>query len=218
MKNRLLAAAAVACLAATGSAEAATPFWVTLTGFPAQNAGNIVSTDTFYTGPIAFTTTSSKTFTAFCTDLDHNVAGGGQYEYVLGFLTENGAGSPIGQPISNEIGEIAQTYRNATDDWSIAAQAAIWKLAYPGLNQTISDPTVLADYNTILGRTYVNTGGYATALIPYGYSPSWPGGGGFNPPQAMVVGVPEPATWATMLIGFGFLGFAGYRRKARVAA
>jgi hypothetical protein len=40
------------------------------------------------------------------------------------------------------------------------------------------------------------------------------GGGsitGFN--QAMESGVPEPRTWALLLLGFGFLGFAGYRRR-----
>jgi hypothetical protein len=29
--------------------------------------------------------------------------------------------------------------------------------------------------------------------------------------------VPEPSTWATMLIGFAALGYMGYRKKAKVA-
>jgi hypothetical protein len=29
-------------------------------------------------------------------------------------------------------------------------------------------------------------------------------------------GVPEPSTWATMMIGFAALGYMGYRRKAKV--
>jgi hypothetical protein len=212
MKSRLIAGAALLWLSAS-SAWAATPIWVTLTGLPAQNASNIVSTDSYYTGPIAFTTTSSEKFTVFCTDLEHNVGLGGQYEYVFGALTENGLGAPISEKTSNEIGQIAALYKNGTGDWSIAAQAAIWSLAYPGLSQTISDPTVLADYNAILGKTYVNTGRDALALIPYG---SWPSGG----QQEMVYGVPEPSTWAMMMLGFVCLGFARYRRgqAARVAA
>ena len=38
-----------------------------------------------------------------------------------------------------------------------------------------------------------------------------------SPPKiTLVAGVPEPSTWAMMLIGFAGLGFAGYRtsRKA----
>jgi hypothetical protein len=39
---------------------------------------------------------------------------------------------------------------------------------------------------------------------------------GFN--QAMETGVPEPRTWAMMLIGFGLLGLVGYKRRtARLA-
>ena len=33
--------------------------------------------------------------------------------------------------------------------------------------------------------------------------------------RAIGLPVPEPSTWATLLIGFGGLGFAGYRRRAR---
>ena len=37
--------------------------------------------------------------------------------------------------------------------------------------------------------------------------------------QVVTPGVPEPATWATMLIGFAGLSFLGYRsRKQRIAA
>lgn len=42
------------------------------------------------------------------------------------------------------------------------------------------------------------------------------GGGsitGFN--QSMTSGVPEAKTWAMLLIGFGFLGLAGFRRRVR---
>jgi hypothetical protein len=38
-------------------------------------------------------------------------------------------------------------------------------------------------------------------------------GGGFNG----IPGVPEPTTWAMMLLGFAGIGFAGFRRTKRSA-
>jgi hypothetical protein len=39
-------------------------------------------------------------------------------------------------------------------------------------------------------------------------------------PASFTPGVPEPSTWAMMLLGFAGLGFLGYRQtaKARLAA
>jgi hypothetical protein len=34
----------------------------------------------------------------------------------------------------------------------------------------------------------------------------------------LVIGTPEPSTWAMMLVGFAGLGFAGYRKSRRRAA
>jgi hypothetical protein len=194
-----------------GSAMANTPFWATLIGLPAPGGGGAVSTDLYYTGPLLFSSPMGD-FTVYCTDLNHNVEPGGSYEFIFGPLTENGAGQPISEVTSNEIGQIAAIGKNGTGDLSIAAQAAIWELAYPGLVQSFSGPdaaTIGADYNNLLSATYNNNGNWATALIPYGYNPVWPGGG----PQEMVVGVPEPSTWAMMLAGFAGLGFFGYRSR-----
>jgi hypothetical protein len=213
-KTSLIAGAALSCVLAS-SAMAASPFWATLTGLPVpgSDGSTSVSTDTYYTGPLQFTTTSGKDFLVFCSDLNHNVSLGGKYEFILAPLTENGAGQTITQAVSNEIGQIAAHYKNDAGSWGVAAQAAIWELAYPGLSQTFSNATVETEYNKILGATYINTGTYATALVPYGYSNLWPSGGGFDPPQEMT-GVPEPSTWVMMMLGFAALGFAGRRRRS----
>ncbi len=200
-----------------GSAMASTPFWATLIGTPATPAGTgSVSTDTYYTGPLLFSSTTMGEFTVYCVDLNHNVTPGGSYEFIYGPLTENGAGQSIDPDISYEIGQIADIGKNGTGDLAVAAQAAIWQLAYPGISQTFSGPdagAIEADFNALLSRTYVGDVP-ATALIPYGYNPIWPLGSGFSPPQEMVVGVPEASTWAMMALGFAGLGFAA-RRKAR---
>jgi hypothetical protein len=210
MRKSAFGGAALACLLA-GSAMAASPVSATLTGLPASGGYGVVNTGgySYYTGPIAFTTTTAGNFTVFCTDLNHDVWVGGTFDYIFAPLTENGLGQAISQSVSNEIGQIASLYKNQTGDWAIAAQAAIWQLAYPGIAQTFSDAAVKADYNAILVATYGNTGGYAVALVPYGGS--WPDGG----PQEMVYGVPEPSTWAMMMLGFAGLGLAGRRRRAR---
>jgi hypothetical protein len=44
------------------------------------------------------------------------------------------------------------------------------------------------------------------------------GGDPITVPVALTVGVPEPSTWAMMLLGFAGLGFAGYRTSRRTAA
>ena len=59
-----------------------------------------------------------------------------------------------------------------------------------------------------MNASYKNDGDRATALIPVGED--WPINGSAT--QQMVVGVPEPATWAMMLFGFLGLGFLGYRK------
>jgi hypothetical protein len=40
------------------------------------------------------------------------------------------------------------------------------------------------------------------------------GSGTFTGTMTPVIGVPEPSTWATLLLGFVGLGFVGYRRRA----
>src|ERR1700722_11024147 len=44
------------------------------------------------------------------------------------------------------------------------------------------------------------------------------GAGGYGMDLAFGGAVPEPSTWAMMLIGFGGLGYAGYRRQQQVRA
>lgn len=67
-------------------------------------------------------------------------------------------------------------------------------------------------------------------IVPPGFiGPPGGGGGGFvpppvtppgppNPPPPPPPGVPEPATWLSMLMGFGILGSAFRRRSSRVSA
>ena len=49
--------------------------------------------------------------------------------------------------------------------------------------------------------------------LTLGYTLIADGAGGFGFDFAIGGAVPEPSTWAMMLIGFGALGYAGYRRR-----
>jgi hypothetical protein len=44
------------------------------------------------------------------------------------------------------------------------------------------------------------------------------GGGGGGGSFVYTGAIPEPSTWALMVVGFGGLAFAGYRRTRRLAA
>jgi PEP-CTERM motif len=79
----------------------------------------------------------------------------------------------------------------------------------PELDCALSDSsTCLSQTSSSLG---VTTGTY-----------EWTSGSGANPNFTLVVGnaVPEPSTWAMMLIGFAGLSFVGYQsawRRRRTA-
>jgi PEP-CTERM motif len=54
--------------------------------------------------------------------------------------------------------------------------------------------------------------------LTFGYTLIADGPGGFSFDLAIGGAVPEPSTWAMMLVGFAGLGFAGYRSRWRRAA
>ncbi len=47
---------------------------------------------------------------------------------------------------------------------------------------------------------------------------TWSGGADFQLVNVAVPAVPEPSTWAMMLLGFAGIGFIAYRRRNRTAA
>ena len=74
------------------------------------------------------------------------------------------------------------------------------------INSYVSD-SALSDTSTYSGQTFSSLG-----VAPGTYEWTW--GSGANQNFTLVIGeVPEPSTWAMMLIGFAGLGFTGYRKS-----
>ncbi len=196
--KRILRWASVVVVVAAGVTSSAALANVTVTNYslPDSDAFYTVTTEgySYYTGPIALSTTSGS-INVYCADLDHTIYPGTTYTYAYGNLTENGLGQSISQPLSNELGQIANIGKTALahgdDDLATAAQAAIWGLEY-NITPTFADPkgTIATDYTRLTKTSYKNNGGWATALIPL--FEDWPEDSGAT--QQMVVGAaPAPA-------------------------
>ena len=68
---------------------------------------------------------------------------------------------------------------------------------YTLIDETVKDPSAIVD--TFLFWNDVHPTAPVQALWAQGFEAA----------------VPEPSTWAMLVVGFGSLGFAGYRRGAR---
>jgi hypothetical protein len=98
-----------------------------------------------------------------------------------------------------------------------AAQLAIWSVEYRNVPNVQADIEsgisngLLADLHKLMTDSETNDGTYARALIPSDGSQN----------QQMltrqVAAVPEPSTWAMMILGFSGVGFMAYRRKGKPA-
>ncbi len=163
-----------------------------------------------WTTPILMYDSANVEQIVFCDDLQHvvYVGGGQQLHYVTGLVTVDGAGKALDVGVSNVMGQIADLgrsdYLSGDEDGAIAAQAAIWGLEY-GLNVSSTDATINGDIQQDL-LIKDNGRGYALGLIAQ------------DGTQSQIIGlggVPEPATWAMMLLGFGVIGTAMRRGRER---
>ena len=127
----------------------------------------------------------------------------------IGIMADNG-GLPDGVFLNSEQVALSPTkpVRLKGLDWSISGGTQYWLAIVPS-------PDTFAYWNG-------NSSGPAFLSLSQDGS-TWIGGLGGSLPEAKIsasftrssTAVPEPSTWAMMLLGFVSLGYAGYRRAKR---
>jgi hypothetical protein len=220
LKKLLLTTALAIGVAAPAAASVLTITGYSLPDSSAFGAGTIDGYN-YYDGPVLLHVQGGPDILAFCVDLNHTLQGGVAYDYST--LTENGLGVVISGTLSNRIGQIAQagfTALNANNgQLAAAAQLAIWSLEYNLAVTNFSTTQIQTDFNTLINTAFLDTGELGKTIVPVG---NWPTDSSLS--QQMLIGleptnltspVPEPSTWAMMILGFLGVGFVAYRRKSQ---
>jgi PEP-CTERM motif-containing protein len=185
---------------------------------------------------IELTTTAANILPVFCVDLFHDINIGSYsppLPYTLASVSTDSTGAEPGEgnslpnpPVPGEIQALANLgaadYEGGVTNADVytAIAAAIWYIEYNTAGNSLSvtgdgavgsatagDPggatgLIAAD----LAYAAANATDYSVGLYPT------QGAGFTGYGQGFVQGVPEPSTWAMMLISFAGLAFAGYRR------
>ena len=220
MKLRLAAALAVAGFATAVSAQAATittlPLWDGSTSISPWGGG---ATNTY--GEVLVAPGSS--LTSFTFEVDNGGVAANYVAQVYAWSGSTTAGSPVGaalytgpaslllglngfQAVTVNTGGVAvttgQRYEILLYDGSGDGVSGRWGLVPP----FFVHPGVAGDVGFAFNNGPSNVNGTFSDFGSLAYSATFTGG------------VPEAATWAMMIAGFGLVGIAARRRKVAVAA
>ena len=226
MRMKFLGMAAVAA-AVAAPAAAVQP--VTITSAGIYNPGNVNATvggttKSEYAVPLTFTGSNSgkaiADFIGFCVDLPHAiyVNVGSQLKETLAYhvapLTQDGYGNALSSTQVREITGLARlgftiAKGSATDAPAqlAAVQQAIWTVEYPTSTFTATGPYAAAQagYAATFLHEAPHLSGFARNIVS--------DSGSTQGQITNVGGVPEPASWALMLAGFGIVGAAARSRR-----
>ncbi len=161
-----------------------------------------------------FDSTGAVDFDAFCVDLAHQLYAGKNvqkpvnYHYNYATLTEDGFGNLLSATQISQMKGLAALGFSLVGDPSkvhdlAAIQVAIWTIEYPNSSFTTATPAVNA-----LVSTYLAMAPYTVGNVRYLQSVDASVRQG-----VLIPGVPEPATWALLIAGFGMVGVSVRRRQ-----
>ena len=226
MKLKLALAAAVATLAMPGAAQAA--YTITSYGVTPNTGitGTIQYTPTNFSSNVAIgrltltgkdSNNVAASFTTFCVDIFHTLTTPSTYDFkAISQLTTN---TTTLTRLSTLVGMSNLLINNASDKatTSAALQLAAWEIVnetsgtYGFSTGTFRSSGGNSDGARTLAMTYLNniTSGQwqaPTGTLKYFYSA--------NSQSQVLSAVPEPATWAMMIGGFGLVGGTMRRRRA----
>lgn len=241
----MLAVGAVGAALGASPASATTNIFLSTAGIynPATvHIANPAGDEYVYDGPVVFhanygigSVAPTFDFLGFCVDVYHNISVGinGQSNLGLQYHTETFDRNGNGQVLDGtRIAKIANLVTigtniwkssprpsfalNASDAFELAAiQGAIWQVE-----------TGWDVYGGSLAGLDARTDFYAAIVAPahpgairaiYNYNPALSAAATPGGRQAFAFGVPEPATWLMMIMGFGGVG-AVLRRRRQAAA
>ena len=181
-----------------------------------------------YESPEIFTASydggAPRTLLAFCVDIFHRFDDGAlPLTYQTAAVTTNSdgvdshGGPDLGSVLSGELGYLAALGTTTTDPARLAAiQGAIWETEYSGLTVT-GGSSYLAYYAGLAsgwGVSRTTSTSFAQGIFPLDAAT-----GGFGSTQGFIAGgVPEPASWALLILGFGSAGAVLRRRRGAALA
>ena len=223
--KRLAAVAGVgAMLATASSATAATQVFLQsasmATSGTAKINGALVNQNarsapiTFSANPgSAFDSATTYSFLGWCIDIYHSITLGTlNLQYAEGAFTDDQNGVPLSKLQRNKISSLVNygtwLYGNGgTSNQMAALQGAIWRIENPAYTITGGNTgiqTLMAQYAADAAVVY-RVGRMHTIFNVARKTQGF----------AVGDGVPEPATWLTLLVGFGGLGAMARRARQR---